>query len=78
MPTELRDKNDEPIHVGDHVFSRARGGAHEGDVEKIVTTKEEAEEEGVKHPPKVLFTDQHGHHVQHNPGALQHGEFKKK
>jgi hypothetical protein len=55
MPTELRDKNDEPIHVGDHVFSRARGGAHEGDVEKIVTTKEEAEEEGVKHPPKVCL-----------------------
>lgn len=26
---------------------------------------------------KVLFTDQHGHHVQHNPGALQHGEYKK-
>ncbi|KAL1841236.1 hypothetical protein VTJ49DRAFT_7304 [Mycothermus thermophilus] len=77
MSGQLKDKNGEPINVGDHVFSRARGGAHEGDVEKIVTTKEEAEKEGVKHPPKVLFTDQHGHHVQHNPGALQHGEFKK-
>lgn len=27
---------------------------------------------------KVLFTDQHGHNVQHNPGTLQHGEYKKK
>lgn len=52
MP-EVKDKNGEPIHVGDHVFARARGGSHEGDVEKIVTTKEEAEREGVKHPPKV-------------------------
>ncbi|KAL2167535.1 hypothetical protein VTG60DRAFT_1121 [Thermothelomyces hinnuleus] len=77
MPSELRDKNNEPINVGDHVFARARGGSHEGDVEKIVTSKEDAEKEGVKHPPKVLYTDQHGHHVQHNPGVLQHGEYKK-
>ncbi|KAK0710483.1 hypothetical protein B0T21DRAFT_416033 [Apiosordaria backusii] len=73
----LKDKNGEPIHEGDHVFARSRGGRHEGNVEKIVTTEKEAEKEGVKHPPKVLFTDQHGHHVQHNPEALQHGEFKK-
>ncbi|KAK4184297.1 hypothetical protein QBC35DRAFT_417286 [Podospora australis] len=73
MPSnELKDKNGEPIHEGDHVFARSRGGRHEGEVEKVVT----AEEEGVKHPPKVLFTDQHGHHVQHNPEALQHGEYK--
>ena len=55
MPAELKDKNGEPIHVGDHVFARARSGAHEGDVEKIVTTKEDAQKEGVKHPPKVCF-----------------------
>ncbi|KAK4160860.1 hypothetical protein QBC43DRAFT_347036 [Cladorrhinum sp. PSN259] len=76
MP-EIKDKNDEPIHEGDHVFARARGGRHEGEVERIVTTEEEAKEEGVKHPPKVLYTDQHGHHVSHNPGAIEHGEYKK-
>ncbi|GAB1317898.1 Hypervirulence associated protein TUDOR domain-containing protein [Madurella fahalii] len=73
----LKDKNGEPINEGDHVFARSRGGRHEGEVEKIVTTEEDAKQEGVKHPPKVLFTDQHGHHVQHNPGSLQHGEYKK-
>ncbi|KAK4235817.1 hypothetical protein C8A03DRAFT_36328 [Achaetomium macrosporum] len=77
MSSEIKDKSGEPIHEGDHVFARARGGRHEGDVEKIVTSKEEAQKEGVKHPPKVLFTDQHGHNVQHNPGTLQHGEYKK-
>ena len=53
MPSEIKDKNEEPIKEGDHVFARSRGGRHEGEVEKIVTTKEEAEQEGVKHPPKV-------------------------
>ena len=24
---------------------------------------------------QVLFTDQHGHHVEHNPEALEHGEY---
>ena len=54
MP-ELKDKNGEPIHVGDHVYARSRGGRHEGEVDKIVTTEEEAKEEGVKHPPKVRY-----------------------
>jgi hypothetical protein len=53
MPGDIKDKNGEPIKEGDHVFARARGGSHEGNVEKIVTSKEEAEREGVKHPPKV-------------------------
>ncbi|SPQ24427.1 f674fb83-23b0-43b3-a18f-8c6045a6d6f0 [Thermothielavioides terrestris] len=78
MPSEIKDKNAEPINEGDHVFARSRGGRHEGEVEKIVTSKEEAEKEGVKHPPKVLFTDQHGHKIEHNPGVLQHGEYKQK
>lgn len=52
MP-ELKDKNGQPISEGDHVFARARGGRHEGEVEKIVTAEEDAKEEGVKHPPKV-------------------------
>jgi hypothetical protein len=58
MP-ELKDKNGEPIKEGDQVFARSRGGSHQGNVEKIVTTKEEAEEEGVKHPPKVDILDDH-------------------
>ncbi|KAB5526308.1 hypothetical protein GE09DRAFT_365441 [Coniochaeta sp. 2T2.1] len=74
MPDEIKDKNGEPIKEGDEVFTKIRGGTHTGTVEKIVTTKEEAEKEGVKNPPKVLYTDQHGHHVNHNPGTLQHTE----
>lgn len=53
MPSEIKDKNGEPIKEGDHVFARWRSGSHEGEVEKIVTSKEEADKEGVKHPPKV-------------------------
>ncbi|KAK1766535.1 hypothetical protein QBC33DRAFT_103600 [Phialemonium atrogriseum] len=72
MPSNIKDKNSEPINEGDHVWTKIRGGRHEGDVQKIVTTEAEAKKEGVKHPPKVLFTDQHGHNVAHNPGTLQH------
>lgn len=54
MPSdEIKDKNQEPIHVGDTVFTKIRGGSHEGKVEKIVKTAEEAAQEGVKNPPKV-------------------------
>lgn len=53
MPADIKDKSGEPIKEGDHVFARSRGGRHEGEVDKIVTSKEEAEKEGVKHPPKV-------------------------
>ncbi|RYP10357.1 hypothetical protein DL764_000691 [Monosporascus ibericus] len=72
MPEQVRDKNSEPIKEGDHVYTRYRGGRHEGEVEKVVTTGAEAKEEGVKNPPKVLFQDQHGHNVSHNPGTLEH------
>jgi hypothetical protein len=63
MTSEIKDKNGEPIKEGDHVFARSRGGRHEGQVDKIVTSKEEADKEGVKHPPKVRVSDiiQHGH-----------------
>ncbi|MCJ1285137.1 hypothetical protein MMC26_004475 [Xylographa opegraphella] len=71
---EVTDKNNEPIHVGDGVWTKIRGGKHEGVAERIVTTEEEAREEKVKNPPKVLFEDQHGHHVAHNPETLQHKE----
>ncbi|KAJ7920459.1 hypothetical protein B0H13DRAFT_1605393, partial [Mycena leptocephala] len=58
----------------DEVWTKMRGGKREGTVDKIVRKESEAEEAGVKHPPKVLFTDQHGHDVAPNPGTLQHKE----
>ncbi|KAJ4196196.1 hypothetical protein NW759_016428 [Fusarium solani] len=72
MAPEVKDKNSEPINKGDHVWTRIRGGRHEGDVEKVLNTEKEGKEEGVKNPPKVLFPDQHGHKVAHNPGTLEH------
>lgn len=53
MPGDIKDKSGEPIKKGEEVFTPIRGGTHTGTVEKIVTTKEEAEKEGVKNPPKV-------------------------
>ncbi|KAI9150146.1 hypothetical protein HJFPF1_09901 [Paramyrothecium foliicola] len=83
-PDQVQDKNGNPIQEGDQVWTKMRGGKHEGQVDKIVTSKEEADAEGVKNPPKseadlysrpqVLFQDQHGHDVAHNPGTLQHSE----
>ncbi|KAF2266658.1 hypothetical protein CC78DRAFT_122354 [Lojkania enalia] len=74
----MSDKNDqvlskqgEPIEEGDHVYTKIRGGRHEGDVENVVKTEDEAKEYGVKHPAKVLFTDQKGKEVAHNPGTLE-------
>ncbi|KAK5993787.1 hypothetical protein PT974_07224 [Cladobotryum mycophilum] len=76
MPSVAKDKNSEPIQEGDHVWTRFRGGRREGNVENIVTDEEQAKKEDVKNPPKVLFTDQHGHHVAHNPETLEHGDRK--
>jgi len=45
----VMDKNGEQINVGDTVSSKSCGGK-----------PEDAEKKGVKHPPKVLFEDQHG------------------
>ncbi|OCK75086.1 hypothetical protein K432DRAFT_419983 [Lepidopterella palustris CBS 459.81] len=70
MALKVRSKQGEPIHENDHVYTKIRGGRHEGDVEQIVTTQQEAEREGVKNPSKVLFTDQKGKPVAHNPGTL--------
>ncbi|KAH6959749.1 hypothetical protein BKA56DRAFT_501172, partial [Ilyonectria sp. MPI-CAGE-AT-0026] len=58
---------------GDEVRTPFRGGKREGDVERVVMTEGEAKEADVKNPPKVLFTDQLGHRVAHNPGTLKHG-----
>ncbi|KKY39096.1 hypothetical protein UCDDA912_g00898 [Diaporthe ampelina] len=67
---QVLSKQGEPIEEGDHVYTKIRGGRHEGDVEEIVTTENDAKQEGVKNPPKVLFTDQKGKPVAHNPGTL--------
>jgi len=77
MPSEIKDKNSQPIKKGDHVWTAFRGGHREGDVEKIVKTGKEAEEAGVKNPPKVLFSDQHGHSVAHNPETLRHKDSEE-
>lgn len=55
MSDQIKDKQGQPIEEGTHVYTKFRGGRHEGDVEAIATSKEEAEELGVKNPPKVRF-----------------------
>ncbi|EHK97713.1 hypothetical protein GLAREA_10004 [Glarea lozoyensis ATCC 20868] len=71
MASQVQDKNGNAIDEGDRVFTKIRGGKREGEVEDIVTTQEEAQKEKVKNPPKVVFHDQHGHKVAHNPGTLE-------
>nr|KAE8441274.1 hypothetical protein EG329_005540 [Helotiales sp. DMI_Dod_QoI] len=71
MAETIKDKHGEPITEGDTVFTKIRGGKREGEVDEIVTSEEEAKKKNVKNPPKVLFEDQHGHRVAHNPGTLE-------
>ncbi|KFY09974.1 hypothetical protein V491_07859 [Pseudogymnoascus sp. VKM F-3775] len=71
MSGKLEDKTGNPIEEGDTVFTKFRGGKREGEVNKIVLNEEAAKKEQVKNPPKVLFEDQHGHHVAHNPETLE-------
>ncbi|ESK85046.1 hypothetical protein Moror_15716 [Moniliophthora roreri MCA 2997] len=66
----VTDKSGREIAEGDTVMTRFRGGKREGQVEEIVMTQTQAKEAGVKNPRKVLFTDQHGHDVAHNPQTL--------
>lgn len=56
MPSEVKDKNSEPIKEGDQVWTAFRGGHREGEADKVVTSEKQAKEEGVKHPPKVRHT----------------------
>ncbi|KAG8854922.1 hypothetical protein FRB91_002982 [Serendipita sp. 411] len=74
---EIVDKQGEPIEIGDEVATKMRGGKRTGIVSDIVASEEEADRKGVKNPPKVLFEDQHGHQVAHNPSTLVHGEVPK-
>ena len=53
MPSEVKDRNSQPIKDGDHVWTAFRGGHREGDVDRIVRSEKEAKEAGVKNPPKV-------------------------
>jgi len=55
MPVDTRDRNEIPIHEGDRVWTWYRGGSREGIVEKIIYTEEEARQEGLRLPPKVMF-----------------------
>jgi hypothetical protein len=32
LEEEVNSKQGEPIHIGDHVYTKIRGGRHEGDV----------------------------------------------
>ncbi|XHG05172.1 hypothetical protein AWENTII_008421 [Aspergillus wentii] len=55
MPFErAQDKKSETIQEGDTVYTKYRGGSHEGEVERIVKDQAEAREEGVANPPKVV------------------------
>ena len=50
-----KDKHGNEIKPGDHVYTKVRGGRHEGEVEQIVETPAEAKDMDVKNPPKVLL-----------------------
>ncbi|OBT46916.1 hypothetical protein VE00_02002 [Pseudogymnoascus sp. WSF 3629] len=71
MSGEVQDRVGTPIQEGDTVFTKIRGGKREGEADKIVLDEKDAKKEHVKHPPKVLFKDQHGHDVAHNPETLE-------
>jgi hypothetical protein len=61
------------IDVGDHVYLPYRGGRDEGLVEHIVYDKSDPDAnyvESAPNPPKVIFKNQIGHMVAHNPGSL--------
>ncbi|CDM30919.1 unnamed protein product [Penicillium roqueforti FM164] len=61
---EIQDKNGKDITEGDFVYTKYRGGSHEGKVEMIIRDQASAQQEG------VIYTDQHGHRVAHNPITL--------
>jgi len=66
----VQDKTGKPIHEGEIVSGKIRGGRHVGEVQEI--------KEGVKNGPKVVIKDQHGHIVNRNPASLEHGDVGKK
>ena len=75
MSGEVKSKGGAPIEEGDTVFTKIRGGKHEGQVEKVITDAEEArttlaDAKGAKGAPAVLFHDQNDRKVAHKPGTL--------
>ncbi|TBU27494.1 hypothetical protein BD309DRAFT_931428 [Dichomitus squalens] len=80
----VRDKEGQPIEVGDTVETKFRGGKRTGKVEAVIENQHDLKERDdtlnvdVKNPPKVVYTDQHGHQVSHNPGTLSHVEEEEK
>jgi len=59
MP-QVTDKEGKPIHEGDTVAGKRRGGKQTGEVEAVASTKQEAQKKGLQGAPKVLIEDQHG------------------
>ncbi|KAI0711838.1 hypothetical protein C8T65DRAFT_182799 [Cerioporus squamosus] len=80
MPKGIKDEEGRVIEVNDVVETKYRGGKRQGRVEAVLENerdvREQAPDLGVKvtNPPKVVFQDQHGHRVAHNPQTLSHVE----
>ncbi|CAG8602414.1 7751_t:CDS:2 [Cetraspora pellucida] len=70
---EFSALEEKDIQQGDYVSTPFRGGTRQGHVKKIIKTNEEAKED-----PIVVFDDQHGHEVAHNPSTLSKDESKSK
>ncbi|KAJ5223199.1 uncharacterized protein N7469_009439 [Penicillium citrinum] len=80
---DIYDKQGNPIHQEDYVFTRIRGGTHEGKVRQISTDlsiNQESKFLGVffnlhgdtdEAPLKVLFKNKDGRIVAHNPETLE-------
>ncbi|OQU95389.1 hypothetical protein CLAIMM_01606 [Cladophialophora immunda] len=73
--SDIKSKGGAPIEEGDTVSTPYRGGKHEGQVEQIITSDEQAGEalQGVKgagRAPAVVFTDQNRKKVAHKPGTV--------
>jgi len=72
--SDIKSKGGAPIEQGDTVSTPYRGGKHEGKVEQIVTSEEQAgqleDAKGAGHAPAVIFTDQNNKKVAHKPTTL--------
>ncbi|KFY20697.1 hypothetical protein V491_03509 [Pseudogymnoascus sp. VKM F-3775] len=67
MSDRVEDRAGTPIEEGDTVFTKFRGGKREGEVSvpQLYTAHCMATK------TQVLFKDQHGHDVAHNPETLE-------
>ncbi|KAJ5510466.1 hypothetical protein N7453_002569 [Penicillium expansum] len=69
--SKVTDKYGNVINRGDYVWTRIRGGTHEGHVEEVITDQQRAEEVDVKNLPKIRFQNKDCKTVAHNPGTLE-------